>query len=541
VTLLDSKMPVIADADLDSEALIKEARRLRRRRWMRRTLLATLAAGIATAGYFAGSGPPPASHRVARPDTLSTPRLSPSARQVELTRSPDLIQPTTLATLPDGNLLIIDSSRDDILELNANGHLSVFAGDGRLGSEGDGGQARNAELDFTYFSSPAMVVTANGTVDILDNGNCEVRSIDPSGVIRTVLHVPAVNVDPHGTACPVTSIAVSPTGQLYIATDSAVERLLRNGHPSWVAGARGSETHEPTRLTARDVVFSPESLAFDRRGDLDISSVSPKAIYQLSRPGTLTDLGASYATELTSGTDGTVLAGTHGGEVQGVTSDGIRPFYNVTPRRVSGINWGNDTGFQENGIAVTQSGTVYVDNAKGNGYGLATVLVQVRPTGQAALVPIHTPLAATLPKLAAPGFPASLYPPARRSRGRAFSSCPSDTGLQRFTPAAIVRAKTIAQTYLSSQFAYDIAVTDRSWWTADFNDYTRGNDLGSHVVNTTKPALANPIAASLTAACGARLVEDSLAVTVAQSGYSSFAGTLYFLDRAGHALVYDVR
>ncbi len=541
MTLLGRKPgPEVGVEDAGEEALIKEARRLRRRRWMIGCTLAAVLVGAGVGGFLIASGPPSGAHHDAS-DGSNAPDRSVVAAHVSVpTRSPDLIQPTTLGTLPNGNLLILDGSRDQILELKPGGRLSVFAGDGRLGLSGDGGPARDAELDLTSFSLRAMAITPAGTVEVLEGGSCRIRAISPNGIIRTILRVPRAKVYPHGTACPVSAIAVSPAGDLYLAMDSEIERVSSSGGLVWVAGAHdGSGDY----LTASHVAFLPGALEFNNAGDLYIWNSSPKLIFRLSTAGKLIQLsGVSYATQLTAAPNGTVLAGTHGGVIQELTPSRVRAFYDVVPQRVAGIHWGRVGGFQEDGIAVTKSGTIYVDNAEGNGYGDGTVLVRIGPDKRAALVPIRTPLAATLPKLAAPGFPASLYPAARVSRGSALRSCSSDGRLERFTPRAIARAKKVAETYLSSQFAADIAVTDRSWWTADFNEYADGNVSGSHRVTGETPASSTPAAAGLEQACGSRLIRDSIAISVRQApGSADFTATLYFLDRDGHPLVYDVR
>lgn len=521
------------------EALIKEARRLRRRRWMIGSTLTALAVVAGSAGFLVASGPPSRAHHLTsnRAGESGTPAVA--VRGSAPTRSPDLIQPTTLATLPNGRLLILDSSRDQILELDARGQLSVFAGDGHLGFSGDGAPARNAELDLSYFSSASMIaVRPGGTVDFLDDGNCRIRAINPSGIIHTILRVTPVKSYPHRTVCPVSDFALSPTGSIYVARNSEIERVLRAGRLVWVAGAHGSGFYR----TPSHVAFYPGSLAFNSSGDLYIWNSSPKVMFRLTRSGRLIQLpGESYATQMTTGPNSTILAGTHEGEIQLINSHSLRAFYDVNPRHVAGINWGRHAGFQENGIAITNTGTIYVDNARGNGWGAATVLVRISPTKHAALVPIRTPLKATLPGINAPGFPAWLYPPARPSRGPALSSCASNRGLEPFSSVAIAQARRIARNYLSSQFASDIAVTDRSWWTGDFNQMARGGGFGSHTITSEIPASKSPTAPRIKNACGSQLVDDSIAITVGKSGYSDFAGTLYLLDRRGNPLVYNVR
>ena len=540
MTLLEPRLGPLAKAE--EEALIKEARRLRRRRWLFGSAFTALAVAAGIGGYLIAAGPPSKPHRATPAHGSSGSGSLASARALVPTRSPDLLQPSTLATLPDGTLLIRDSSRDQILALSTDGDLTVFAGTGRLGFSGDGGLARDADLDFNYFSSGGMTVTRSGAVDFLDDGDCRIRQVSPGGTIRTIFRFPQVKEHPGGTVCPVNSFAASPTGALYIATSSQVERVSASGHLIWVAGSSNSSDyeHEPTHPIRSTVALEPDALAFNRAGDLFISSFALKLVYELTPSGKLTDLGESYADQLTLDPSGQILVGTHGGLIQEITPGGIKPFYNVIPRR-AGINWGRAQGFQEDGIAVTRTGTIYVDNSQGNGYGDGTVLVRISPTKHPSLAPIRTPVAATLPKVGAAGFPVSTYPAARPSRGAALASCPSDSGLEPFNTAAITQARRIARTYLASQFASDIAVTDRSWWTDSFNKVAGGDISGRNTIAGEAPASKSPIANSLKQACGQKLVNDTITVTVGQPGYSNFTGTLYLLNRIGHPLVYDAR
>src|ERR1700722_5784159 len=79
----------------ENDALIKEARRLRRRRWYFGSVVTALVIGAAGAGYLSASEPPARSDRAARRHSPEA-RGSVSERASVPTRSPDLIQPTTL-------------------------------------------------------------------------------------------------------------------------------------------------------------------------------------------------------------------------------------------------------------------------------------------------------------------------------------------------------------------------------------------------------------------------------------------------------------
>jgi hypothetical protein len=384
-----------------------------------------------------------------------------------------------------------------------------------------------------------MAVAADGTVYVIDDGNCRIRAISTKGIIRTIAKVPSVSVQSFGSSCPLTGLAVSPSGGVYVSTASDVDRVTSRGSLAWVAGSSGDIVDEPKVLTASSVVTSPESITFDSKGDLDIWSDEPRVVYQLRPSGKVTDLGAEYATQLTTAPDGNVLAGTHSGEIDALSSrGGIQPYRQVFPRKVKGLDWGSGNGFQENGIAVATSGAIYVDNARGNGYGMASVLVRIATDGQAKVVSIHTPLVQTLPGLGAPGFPISVYPAPRKSATTAFASCPSMKGLQPFTPVAVANARIIASKYQSSQFASDLAVSDRSWWTGAFDNYEDA-DLGVHSVRLWEPAEQTAIGKSIDKACGELVVRDSIAMFIGRTGFSDATGVLYLLDRSGHPMVYD--
>jgi hypothetical protein len=130
------------------------------------------------------------------------------------------------------------------------------------------------------------------------------------------------------------------------------------------------------------------------------------------------------------------------------------------------------------------------------------------------------------------------YPAPGKSATSAFSSCPSAAGLEQFTPEAIADARMIASKYQSSQFASDLAVSDRSWWTGAFAEYQNA-DLGVHSVRFWEPAAQTAIGEAIGKACGELLVRDSIEVSIGRSGFSDATGALYFLDRSGRPMVYD--
>ncbi|HTT88163.1 MAG TPA: hypothetical protein VMF65_01325, partial [Acidimicrobiales bacterium] len=83
-------------------------------------------------------------------------------------QTPGLVSPSDLAIGPKGDLLIEDTSRDQVLSLSPTGVLSSFAGNGIEGPAGEGGPASSAEL--AVQGGGGLVVAPDGTTYIADGG-----------------------------------------------------------------------------------------------------------------------------------------------------------------------------------------------------------------------------------------------------------------------------------------------------------------------------------------------------------------------------------
>jgi hypothetical protein len=442
-------------------------------------------------------------------------------------QTPGLIRPDALAIGPRGDLLIEDTSRDEVLSLSPTGVLSSFAGNGVEGFAGDGGPASSAEIGVQ--GGGGLAVAPDGTTYIADGGNCRIRAVSTQGVITTFAHNPDL--------CNVASIAVSAKGAVFVATPVYVEEVSPNGALTRVAGAQGSTTSDHPGVSPSNIVFGPGSLAFDGAGNLDIWSWEPRTIYQLSPRGTIRALaGFIYATQLATGPDGTVLFGSHGGGLYEVTPSGVKLYNALAPEKISGLSWPRLTAFQADGLAAAPSGEVFADNSAGNGYGDGNALIELNPQGRARVVAVRS-VGGAFPALGGPGFPAQVYPPARPASGGDLASCPSSAGLEPFDAPATEAAKALAANYNLDDML-DLRATDLSWWEGDFDLLDSQAGTGNTTVVSVRPASRDTFAAAVSASCGAQLVRDSLVVDLGPSGESFAVGHLYFLDRLGHPLVY---
>ncbi len=95
--------------------------------------------------------------------------------------SAKLAGPEGTAIAADGSVIIADTQNDAVRRVTPNGIITTIAGGNGRGFFGDGGQARDAELD----SPSDVAVLADGTILVSDTGNDRVRAVAPNGVIST--------------------------------------------------------------------------------------------------------------------------------------------------------------------------------------------------------------------------------------------------------------------------------------------------------------------------------------------------------------------
>lgn len=464
---------------------------------------------------------PPAGVRATVPLPYSVTAEDFLARQV-----PGLLRAGLLAVQPNGDLLIEDPARDQILSLSPAGILASFAGNGIQGFAGDGGPASSAEI--AVEGGGGLAVAPDGRAYLADGGNCRIREVS-AGVISTFAHNDAL--------CQVAGIAVSPRGTVFVATPAYVDEVSAGGRVTRVAGAQGSTTSDRPGISPGKIVFNPGALAFDGAGNLDIWSWEPRTIFQLSPKGTIRSLGGFiYATQLAGAPDGTVLFGSHAGGLYQIKGKGVRLYNALRAQDITGLSWAPSVTFQADGVAVSGRGTVFVDNSAGNGYGDGNALVELDRSGHARVVDVRK-VGGSFPAVGSVGYPAALYPRPRPAAGPQFTSCPATAGLQPFDAAATAAAKALAAHY-NANGMLDLGSTDRSWWQGDFNLLGSQQDTANASVVSVHPASSDTFAAAVSTACGQELVRDSVVVDLGPSSESFAVGHLYLLDRYGHPLVY---
>lgn len=200
-------------------------------------------------------------------------------------------QTTGIVTSPGGSLFIADAFNAVIYELTAKGRLERYAGDGVVGSRGDGGPALKAS-----FNSPWGIDFARGTLFIADSSGNRVRSV-ADNVAGTVagrggffccdgMRAVRASLDnPRGGT-------LDKDGNLYIAdTYNHRVRVVRaSGVIETIAGTgkRGYAGDGGPATNAR--LHSPSDVAVDRFGNVFISDHWNASIRKIDTNGIITTI-----------------------------------------------------------------------------------------------------------------------------------------------------------------------------------------------------------------------------------------------------------
>ena len=272
-------MPALTDQEL----VIREARRRQRRRWVTGfgVFLAVVAAALVVALATSGSDP----------TTRATGHAKPSAGDAHPVIIPigspaALRSPGPLAVSESDLVYVVDPSQHRVVVRLASGQFYDVVGDGQRGPGGDGGPALKAEVG----DVSDIAFAPNGDLYIADGAR--VRVVGESGVITSLAGdgLPGGHVAP-GTPArsahlgTVQSIAFSPSGQLFIATQNQILRLSSRDQLEPIKAEASSGPR-------KGPLSQFGSIAVDRRGDIYASTgFTGWSVYRITPSGDATYLG----------------------------------------------------------------------------------------------------------------------------------------------------------------------------------------------------------------------------------------------------------
>jgi trimeric autotransporter adhesin len=192
--------------------------------------------------------------------------------------SATLDYPRGVALDSSGNLYIADYNSSVVRKVDAStGYISTVAGNGTAGYSGDDGLATEAKLKYPW----GVAVDSSGNLYIADTGNARVRKVDAStNYISTVAGNGSLGTSGDGAAATSaklygpSSVAVDSSGNLYIADPNTyrVRKVTAStGYISTVAGTANQGYAGDGGLATSAILYGPQSVAVDSSGNLYIA------------------------------------------------------------------------------------------------------------------------------------------------------------------------------------------------------------------------------------------------------------------------------
>ena len=185
--------------------------------------------------------------------------------------SAQLFHPRGITIDSDGNLYLADLFNKRIRRIVSSGTISTLAGNGIFQFGGEGGSARNAQMN----QPSGAAYDPQGNLFIVDTANHRVRKVNPDGVITTVMGDGTASANQLSYP---SAVAIDPSGNVLIA-DTGNNRIRQIDSSGVVSN-----------LTITPALRGPAGLATDADGNLYIADTGNNVVLRRSKAGEVTTM-----------------------------------------------------------------------------------------------------------------------------------------------------------------------------------------------------------------------------------------------------------
>jgi sugar lactone lactonase YvrE len=198
-------------------------------------------------------------------------------------------RPSGVAVDSSGDVFFVDSIGDEVFELDAQGNLTVLAGNANASGNTDG-----VGSSATFNGPSGLAIDGAGNLYVADSGNSSVRRVTSQGSVQTLVGSTAIAGDADGVGAQAsfeapTGIVVDAAGNTWIADSGnrTVRRITPQGETTTLQTAAGTG---PVFLGGQAA-----GLTVDAAGNLYVADMEPYSILKVSPDGIATTLVANSA------------------------------------------------------------------------------------------------------------------------------------------------------------------------------------------------------------------------------------------------------
>ncbi len=187
-----------------------------------------------------------------------------------LPQATQLREPRAVCASAAGTVYIVDTANHRVLAAGAGGLIVAVAGNGAPGDTGDGGPARQAQLN----QPGACAVDSSGNLFLADTSNHRIRKVTPAGTITTVAGTGKADIavdEVAATLSPLNSpqgVAVDGNGNLFISdtANNRIREVTADGIIHTIAGQGSAGFAGDGASGSAAQINTPLGLLVDARG-----------------------------------------------------------------------------------------------------------------------------------------------------------------------------------------------------------------------------------------------------------------------------------